>query len=609
MPTPKKGVAYSFDTTLVNASARPSFKASPTLAAGDVKISKDEGALTNLTTLPTVSPAGGANVYVPLSATEMTADRISIFFTDQTLPKEWDDVHIFLDTTTFTVDDLATSEQVDQLSATGSAIAVPAKSAPDGFVLTTGSEVNDEDSTKSLDGVRHELTDAAGTLDGYYKFDIGASGSPTSVTIKSVVNGVNDTFGIYVNTGSSSVPVWEQRGSITGTNSSDNTVNTYDLFPTDVVSDMQNEVWVRVYGTGLSTSTYDVDQMFVSKSVLQQFSGYDNGLVWIDTVDGTAGTTDGYNGIASRPSLTLADGTAIAASVGLSGFQYSNESSVTFVSSRTNEVHTGLGWTCALGGQDVSGTHINHCNDVSGIATTPTGEVHIMDSHVGAITVGKSHFTNCGFTSTFTAGAAANYIISNCESLVAGSGSPTFNFDGNGASSNVNVRGWKGGATWVFDADCTATIEAPEGGTHTITTGGGNVEFRGTPKSLVITTSGAGTVNVVVWSGCPIVVNGASGTVNVYGMHNGITGTYSGSVTDYGSDITDIPATLAQLADIEGGITHLQAMRVVLAASAGKLDGATGTTVTIRDQADTKDRITATVDGSGNRTAVTLDVS
>lgn len=55
------------------------------------------------------------------------------------------------------------------------------------------------------------------------------------------------------------------------------------------------------------------------------------------------------------------------------------------------------------------------------------------------------------------------------------------------------------------------------------------------------------------------------------------------------------------------GFNWLQAMRLVLAAVSGKLSGANSTTVTIRAADDGKDRITATVDDFGNRSAVTLD--
>lgn len=60
---------------------------------------------------------------------------------------------------------------------------------------------------------------------------------------------------------------------------------------------------------------------------------------------------------------------------------------------------------------------------------------------------------------------------------------------------------------------------------------------------------------------------------------------------------------------VETSITVRQFLRVALAALGGKADGAATTTMHYRDQADGKNRITATVDASGNRTAITLDVT
>ena len=58
---------------------------------------------------------------------------------------------------------------------------------------------------------------------------------------------------------------------------------------------------------------------------------------------------------------------------------------------------------------------------------------------------------------------------------------------------------------------------------------------------------------------------------------------------------------------IEPSLTPRQALRLIAAALAGKLTGADGTTITIRDVGDTKNRIIATVDASGNRTSITTD--
>lgn len=61
--------------------------------------------------------------------------------------------------------------------------------------------------------------------------------------------------------------------------------------------------------------------------------------------------------------------------------------------------------------------------------------------------------------------------------------------------------------------------------------------------------------------------------------------------------------------EIETGYSLREAFRIILASVGGKLSGAETTTVTIRNITDDKNRIVATVDSNGNRTAVTYDVS
>jgi len=96
---PKKGEDFLIRIALRDANDPRSFKSSPTLAAGDFKVDKDAGGLTNLATIPAVSPAAGVLVLVTLSATEMTADVVSLVFIDQTNPKEWCDFVMSIPTT------------------------------------------------------------------------------------------------------------------------------------------------------------------------------------------------------------------------------------------------------------------------------------------------------------------------------------------------------------------------------------------------------------------------------------------------------------------------------------------------------------------------------
>lgn len=61
---------------------------------------------------------------------------------------------------------------------------------------------------------------------------------------------------------------------------------------------------------------------------------------------------------------------------------------------------------------------------------------------------------------------------------------------------------------------------------------------------------------------------------------------------------------------IENNLTALEAMRLILASVAGKVSGGGTTTITFRNAVDDdKDRIIATVDSNGNRSAIAYDVS
>jgi len=70
--------------------------AGATIATGDAKISKDEGAFANT---GSVFVDEGSGMYsVALTGTEMEAARISILIVDQTDPAEWEDQVIVIDT-------------------------------------------------------------------------------------------------------------------------------------------------------------------------------------------------------------------------------------------------------------------------------------------------------------------------------------------------------------------------------------------------------------------------------------------------------------------------------------------------------------------------------
>jgi len=191
---------------------------------------------------------------------------------------------------------------------------------------------------------------------------------------------------------------------------------------------------------------------------IQEFQGYENGAIWIDTVNGTAGTTDYENGTVENPVDSIADANTIASSLGISRFEVAPGSTITLAAAQVSQIFDGHGWILALGGQNISNT-LFHGADVTGTGTTATGECEISHSHIGNVTVGECHFDDCGISGTVTAGAAGDYTFSHCYSEVAGNGSWTFDFVGSGGNIGLSLRDHSGGVT----------INNKDGGTDTDT--------------------------------------------------------------------------------------------------------------------------------------------
>ncbi len=105
--TPKKNTAFILYVGLEDKANAGLFKAAPTLAAGDFKVSIDGGTLNNLTDLPTVTPTGGKMVKITLTAAEMNGDNVTVVCSDAA-GAEWYDLIVNLQTTARQIDDLST---------------------------------------------------------------------------------------------------------------------------------------------------------------------------------------------------------------------------------------------------------------------------------------------------------------------------------------------------------------------------------------------------------------------------------------------------------------------------------------------------------------------
>ncbi len=333
--------------------------------------------------------------------------------------------------------------------------------------------------------------------------------------------------------------------------------------------------------------------------------GYEHGAIWIDTVNGAAGTVDYVNGTVDNPVNSIADANTLAASLGISQFEMAPNSSITFAAAQTNQVFRGHKWTLALGGQNVAGS-IFIGAAVSGVMAGTGVLQKFVDCIMLATSVIKGTiFVECQIADTITVVEAGEFLFRGCASSVAGAGAPTFDFGAAIAASNLSVRRHSGG--W-------------------------NIENMG---------AGAGVYNAtfeghgqIIWKASCSATSNAS----IRG-HWRITDEASGAVTETKDDITadvdavlgdtnelqvdDVPGLIAALNDptsaaivtailaavVEGTTTLQQSLALSNAASASKLSGAATPTNVLRDLADTIDRISATVDSNGNRTAIARSYS
>lgn len=192
-------------------------------------------------------------------------------------------------------------------------------------------------------------------------------------------------------------------------------------------------------------------------------------------------------------------------------------------------------------------------------------------------------------------------------------GAPTTSLNLSGttiATSQVvaSVAGAVGSVTGNVGGNVTGTVGSVVGAVGSVTGNvGGNVT--GTVASVLGNVAGnvTGSVGSVSGNvGGNVVGSVASVTAPVTA---GTVSDKTGYALSTAGNNAAADALLVRVDGVETGFTPQDALRLMLSSVAAKLSGAATTTVSIRDVNDTKDRIIATVDANGNRTATTYDVS
>lgn len=223
---------------------------------------------------------------------------------------------------------------------------------------------------------------------------------------------------------------------------------------------------------------------------IQEDQGYALGRVWIDTINGSAGTTPFDNGTVGNPVDNIADALTIAAdaAVMLSDFHVINGSTFTLSGSVANKSFFGNNWTVALNSKSIVSAYIQGAS-VTGIGTG--SNYKFQDCSIGSVTLDDGVLIMCRMGGTFTLGAAGSYVLIDCVAELVGVSAPVLDYAAPG-NSTVNYRRYSGGLT-------------------------------------VNNLASGDILGIEIVSGGPVTLNGADATVKVAGMINTVTNNLTGS--------------------------------------------------------------------------------
>ncbi len=255
------------------------------------------------------------------------------------------------------------------------------------------------------------------------------------------------------------------------------------------------------------------------------------------------------------------------------------------------------------------GTHMENGHYSIPLDTTDTGTVGIL-----RVAVYKSGALPCWLDcAVMSTNAFDSFISDSGVGMLANTQSwkgNTVNTAATAGVPDVNVKNMNNVA-----ATSITTINANQGTTQPI-------NFTGTAgsalaKSDMVDVAGAAVSTSTAQLGVNVVNFGGSagtftsGKPTVQDVAGNVTGNVGGNVTGSVGSLTTtaVDNILDRSAGIETSLTPRQGLRLMVAALAGKLSGAATTTVTIRDTTDSKNRLVATVDSAGNRSAITTDLT
>ena len=197
------------------------------------------------------------------------------------------------------------------------------------------------------------------------------------------------------------------------------------------------------------TTTYQIVPGQVHTTV--QNGGYDNGFVFVDTVNGAAGTVTGVNGTSTNPSSNLTDAYVIAASEMLTKYDIEPGSTVTLPSDSSGKQFFGSSYVVLLNGQNIGNTRFEGAS-LSGVGVDTSGgrPPSFALCGIGSVTLPPCNGIECGFFGTFTIGTEGNFTFGASADVF--NLSLTVDFGAALNSSQFFLQSWGGGDVEIQNA-------------------------------------------------------------------------------------------------------------------------------------------------------------
>jgi hypothetical protein len=262
--------------------------------------------------------------------------------------------------------------QVSNITVTGSAV----NAFQETMTTTTGTVISGTpNNTLARDGAYYEVDSDAGTMQIDADFDIGPNGVPTGITIFGRLKSANDTLQVqvydWVDLAYKNMRNWTGQAGSTDSQVELAIATTMVGTGVDV-----GTVRVRLFGTGLTSATMYLDQIYVLHTLVFRSAGYQTGAVWVDTGSANTGAVLHVDGVVDNAVNTYANALVVADAGGFNRYAFSPSDVITITRSHASDSFYGNNFTVNFNGQ-IPPTYIENCL-VFGTASNNAGTAHII---------------------------------------------------------------------------------------------------------------------------------------------------------------------------------------------------------------------------------------